>query len=75
MLPETLISIKISKKHINTIEQKDRIVKESLEELLEYLSGASTMIAFPEIVVPIDQILRKFRKGSTNNNQTVPCLH
>ena len=67
MLPETLISIKISKKHINTIEQKDRIVKESLENLLEYLSGASTMIAFPEIVVPIDHILRKFRKASTNN--------
>jgi len=41
MLPETLVSIKISKKHINTIEQKDRIVKESLEELLDYLSGAS----------------------------------
>jgi len=42
-------------------------VKESLEELLQYLSSASMMIAFPEMTVPIDHILRKFRKGSTNN--------
>ena len=42
-------------------------MKESLEELMNYLSGTSMMIAFPEMIVPIDHILRKFRKGSTNN--------
>ena len=32
-MPETLVSLKIAKKHIDTSEMKDRIVQEALDEL------------------------------------------
>jgi len=31
MIPETIVSLKIAKKHMDTQEIKDRIVKEALE--------------------------------------------
>jgi len=41
---------------------KDRIVKETLDELTIYLSHNSRSLSFPEIVIPIGVLLRKFKK-------------
>lgn len=68
MIPETLVSIKIAKKHVDTSEMKERIIKETLDELLLYLCANSRSISFPEMAVPISIILRKFKKNSNNSN-------
>lgn len=47
---------------------KDRIVKESIEELTIYFANNSRSISFPEMIVPIGVILRKFKKNTKNNN-------
>jgi hypothetical protein len=68
LIPETLVSIKIAKKHVDTSEMKERIIKETLDELLLYLCANSRSISFPEMAVPISMILRKFKKNSGNAN-------
>jgi hypothetical protein len=66
MIPETIVSLKIAKKHMETQEIKDRIVKEALESLTLYLAANSAMLAFPEMMVPISVMLGKFKKATTN---------
>ena len=66
MIPETIVSLKIAKKHMETQEIKDRIVKEALESLTLYLAANSAMLAFPEMMVPITVMLGKFKKATTN---------
>ena len=66
LIPETIVSIKIAKKHVETGEMKERIVKESLEELMLYFAANSRSISFPEMILPAMNILRKFKKNSTN---------
>ena len=68
LIPETEIALKIAKKHFETIEIKDRIVRESLDELAIYLGIHARTIAFPEFIVPIGVILRKFKKNTTSAN-------
>lgn len=68
MIPETVVSIKIAKKHVDTSEMKERIIKETLEELMLFLAANSRSVSFPEMAVPVCQILRKFKKGSSNAN-------
>ena len=68
MIPETLVSIKIAKKHVDTGEMKERIVKESLEELMLFFAANSRSVSYPEMVIPASLILRKFKKNSTNAN-------
>lgn len=68
MIPETLVSIKIAKKHIETAEMKDRIVKETLEELVLYLAANSYSASFPEMAIPVELALRKFKKNLGNSN-------
>ena len=68
LIPETIVSIKIAKKHVETGEMKERIVKESLEELMLYFAANSRSISFPEMILPAMNILRKFKKNSTNAN-------
>jgi hypothetical protein len=68
MIPDSLISIKISKKHIDTVEMKDKIVQESLEQLTLYLAAHSRKMYFPEMTIGLTIVLRKFRKNSSNNN-------
>lgn len=68
IIPETLVSIKIAKKHVDTSEMKERIIKETLDELLLFLTANSRSISFPEMAVPISLILRKFKKNSGNAN-------
>lgn len=46
---------------------KDRIVKEILEELTIYYANNSRSLSFPEIVVPLGVLLRKFKKHTTNS--------
>ncbi len=41
MIPDTLISLKIAKKHVDTSEMKDRVVTESLNALTNFLSSKS----------------------------------
>lgn len=67
-IPDTLISLKIAKKHLNTFEMKDRIVKEIIEELSIYFANSSRHISFPELVIPVGVVLRKFKKHTTNSN-------
>lgn len=68
MIPETLVSIKIAKKHIDTGEMKDRIVRETLDELVLYLAANSSSASFPEMAVPAELVLRKFKKTLGNQN-------
>jgi hypothetical protein len=41
---------------------KDRIVKEIVDELTIYLAHNSRSLSFPELVIPIGVLLRKFKK-------------
>lgn len=66
MIPETIVSLKIAKKHLETQEMKDRIIKDAIEALTLYLAANSSMLAFPEMMVPISVMLAKFKKGTTN---------
>lgn len=75
MIPETLVSIKIAKKHIDTAEMKDRIVKETLEELVLYLAANSGSISFPEMAIPASHLLRKFKKATGNQNYRKSVTH
>jgi hypothetical protein len=38
-IPDTIVSLKIAKKNVDTKEFKDRVVKEVIEELSIYFSG------------------------------------
>ena len=66
MIQETIVSLKIAKKHLETQEMKDRIIKDAIEALTLYLAANSAMLAFPEMMVPISVMLAKFKKGTTN---------
>ena len=68
MIPESLISLKIAKKHVDTQEMKDRIIKEALEALTIYFGANSACLSFPELFVPIGCMLRKFKKGVNNSS-------
>ena len=68
LIPDTLVSLKIAKKHMETSEIKDRIVKEALEEILIYYAANSRNIGFPEMTIGIQVVLRKFKKNSGNSS-------
>ncbi len=68
MIPETTVALKIAKKHMDTQEMKDRIVRETIEELTIYFAHNSRSMSYPEMIVPIGVILRKFKKNAKNNN-------
>jgi hypothetical protein len=67
MIPETVICLKIAKKHLETQEMKDRIIKDAIEALTLYLSANSASLSFPEMMVPITVLLAKFKKNTTNS--------
>ena len=67
-IPDTLISLKIAKKHVETQEIKDRIIKEALEAMTLYFAANSTNLSFPEMFVPTGVMLRKFKKNINNSN-------
>jgi len=68
IIPDTLVSVKIAKKHQDTSEMKDRVVQESLEQLTAYLAAHAKSMYFPEMTMALSIVLRKFRKTCTNNN-------
>ena len=45
---------------------KDRIVKETMEDLTIYYASNSRSLSFPEMIVPLGVMLRKFKKQTTN---------
>jgi hypothetical protein len=63
MIPDSMVSLKIAKKHLPTQEIKDRIIRESLEALTLYLAANAQSMSFPELVVPTCVMLRKFKKN------------
>jgi hypothetical protein len=65
-IPEFLVSLKISKKHIETAELRDRIIKEAVDELTIFFAHSSREVSFPEYMVPIGVYLRKFKKSCKN---------
>lgn len=67
-VPDTLVSLKYAKKHAETAEVKDRVVRELVDELTVYYAANSRMIGFPEMTVPIGVVLRKFKKYTHNGN-------
>jgi hypothetical protein len=67
-VPDTLISLKFAKKHAETAEVKDRVVRELIDELTIYYAANSKMIGFPEMIVPLGVVLRKFKKYTHNGN-------
>lgn len=66
-VPDTLVALKIAKKHFETQVIKDRIIKESIEALTMFLGANSKALSFPELIVPTCVVLRKFRKMTSNN--------
>ena len=75
-IPDSLVSLKLSKKHVGTQEARDRIVKEIIESLTLYLAANGNSLAFPELFVPISVLLRKFKKqvGNSNYKKSVQSL-
>lgn len=67
-VPDTLVSLKFAKKHAETGEVRDRVIKEVIEELTIYYAANSRTIGFPETVVPIGVVLRRFKKLTHNGN-------
>jgi nucleolar complex protein 2 len=67
-VPDTLVSLKYAKKHAETAEVKDRVVRELVDELTLYYAANSRMIGFPEMTVAIGVVLRKFKKYTHNGN-------
>ena len=67
VLPDTSICLKISKKHIDTVEVKTRLIQEICQGLYEHYAAQSHSIAFPEIIVSALIILRKFKKNLQSN--------
>lgn len=67
-IPDTLVSLKFAKKHADTADVKDRVVREVIEELTIYYAANSRLISFPESIVPIGVVLRKFKKNTHNGN-------
>ncbi len=63
-----MISLKFAKKHSDTAEVKDRVVRETIDELTIYYAANSRLISFPEAIVPIGVLLRKFKKHTHNGN-------
>jgi hypothetical protein len=53
---------------VDTFEMKDKIVREIIDELTIYYANNSRLISFPEIIIPIGVLLRKFKKHTTNSN-------
>ena len=45
---------------------KDRIMRESIDSLIVYLSHLSRNVSFPEYMLPTGTFLRKFKKNCTN---------
>jgi hypothetical protein len=68
LIPDSLVCLKIAKRHIETSEMKDRIIRESLTALTHYYAVNSSAISFPEIFIPASYVLRKFKKATGNNN-------
>lgn len=67
MLPETLVCLKVSKKHLETSELKDRLIRESIAALTHYYAANAHCICLPEMLVPAQVVLRKFKKNLTNS--------
>lgn len=67
-IPETLVSLKFAKKHVETQEAKDRIIRDAIDGLTLYLAANSSQLAFPEMFVPVGVLLRKFKKNCKNPN-------
>lgn len=66
-VPDTLVALKIAKKHFDTQVIKDRMIKESIEALTMFFGANSKSLSFPEMMVPTSVVLRKFRKNASNN--------
>jgi hypothetical protein len=66
-VPDTLVALKIAKKHYDTQVIKDRMIKESIEALTMFFGANSKSLSFPEMMVPTSVVLRKFRKNASNN--------
>ena len=67
-VPDTLVSLKFAKKHLGTQEVRDRVVKDIIESMTMYLAANGKSLAFPELIVPICVLLRKFKKQAGNGN-------
>lgn len=66
IIPDSLVSLKIAKKHLETSEMKDRIIREALASLTQFLAINATSVALPEMCISICVILRKFKKQCSN---------
>lgn len=62
------MSLKIAKKHIDTAEMKDRIIREALDELTLYFAANSRSLSFPEMTIGISVVLKKFKKNTKSSN-------
>ena len=67
-VPDSLVSLKFAKKHAETADVKDRVVREVIDELTIYYAANSRLISFPEAVVPLGVLLRRFKKLTHNGN-------
>jgi hypothetical protein len=68
MIPDTLVCLKVSKKHMDTSEFKDRLIRETLAVLTHYFAVNCACICLPEMMVPVGVLLRKFKKNIKNSS-------
>lgn len=68
MIPDTLVCLKVSKKHMDTSEFKDRLIRETLAVLTHYFAVNCATICMPEMMVPVGVLLRKFKKNIKNSS-------
>mmetsp|Transcript_25836 Transcript_25836/g.25111 ORF Transcript_25836/g.25111 Transcript_25836/m.25111 type:complete len:123 (+) Transcript_25836:256-624(+) len=54
---------------------KDRVVRETLEELSIYFGNLGRSLSFPEMIVPVGVVLRKFKKNTTNASYRKVVAH
>jgi hypothetical protein len=53
---------------VEASEVKDKLIKEAFEELTYYYAVNSRSISFPEMSVPLQVMLRKFKKHVNNSS-------
>lgn len=61
------MSLKIAKKHFETAEMKDRMIRETVEMLTLFFAANGKALSFPELLVAPMVSLRKFRKQCSNS--------
>jgi hypothetical protein len=65
-LPNYEVAIKIGKEFYNATETKDFVFRSCIQELKSHLEIIKGSMSFPELVIPICQVLSQFKRRCKN---------